>query len=121
MNTFENPPWWNSDHDFTWDHAKLAMERGLNTMEVRGWNSFLPWGQPSFKEFKSAYRFGYGARLQYWTEHDQWSDDLERVLHKDWRAMYPKREAKWEDDRNAIRYSWSFAAEKSDDSLQIAA
>jgi hypothetical protein len=69
MITLENPSWWNSDHDFAWD-AKLAMERGLNMMEVRGWNSFRPWSQSSFQGFMPAYRFGFSARLEYWMEHE---------------------------------------------------
>jgi hypothetical protein len=106
-----NPIWWEASHDFGWDHVKLAMRRGLNARQADDANAIPPTGLPTFDEFETAYRFGYGARLEFemqLTDRDFYQIDLA----KEWRTMNLTREEKWEQDDIAILFGWNYEAEE---------
>jgi hypothetical protein len=110
MTTAVNPIWWESIHDFAWDHIKLELSRGLGTRQVDVAEATPPKTLPDFNEFESAYRFGYGARLEFEMELND-GDFSQIDLEREWRTMNPNREAQWEQDSIAILFGWSFEAE----------
>jgi hypothetical protein len=74
MDQYKNPKWWNSDHDFAWDHVKEAMKRdwedakqsrvpnvsqntGHAGRQASGMEPVPPLGQQTFEEFESVCRF----------------------------------------------------------------
>jgi hypothetical protein len=128
MNAYKNPKWWSPDNDFAWDHVKLAMKRdweqakhgnklnasqniGHTARQAGGMEPIPSLGKLSFEELEPAFRFGYGARLEYGAAYPQWDDDFEIRVARDWRTMNPTRLETWEQDRSAIRYGWNFEAE----------
>lgn len=93
-----------------WDRAKFQNfphgEIAFNL--ATGKRVILACDHSTFDELEPAYRFGYGAYIEYGDAYPQWNDDLELRLVKDWWAMNPERDKTWAHDREAIRYGWEF-------------
>jgi len=51
---------------------------------------------------EAAFRFGYGARLQYGQQFPQWNEEVEELLSADWNGN-------WKDDRESIRRGWTYS------------
>ncbi|MCW5558494.1 MAG: hypothetical protein KIT22_11770 [Verrucomicrobiae bacterium] len=131
MSEYNNPKWWTSEHDSTWEKTKAAFKRdwdqtlhdlGGRTPDTNqgaddtlkqavGKQPIPPRGQPTYEEQEPAYRFGYGARSHYGREHTAWDASLEEQLREDWTETYPSRELYWDTDRQAIRYGWNYYRE----------
>jgi hypothetical protein len=115
-----NPIWWGASHDFAWDHVKLEMRRGLRAERAGDADAIPTTGLPTFDAFEPAYRFGYGARLEF--EMQLPDRDFSQIdLEKEWRTMNPTREEKWEQDRIAILFGWNYEAEEWQSSSSQAA
>jgi len=111
MNQISNPVWWGPEHDFAWDHVKLSLQHALQTAGRAHSGGVHPAADTrAFPDFEPAYRFGFGARLEYGLEHPDWSRELEKRLREDWRLLAPHRRERWEEDRLAMCYGWNFAA-----------
>jgi hypothetical protein len=111
MTTPIYPIWWDASHDFAWDHVKLAMRRDLSARQAGDPATIPPTGLPTFNEFEIAYRFGYGARLEF--EMQIPACDFSQIdLAKEWRTMNPTREEKWQQDCIAILFGWNYEAEE---------
>jgi hypothetical protein len=121
MNHYGNPNWWDASHDFAWDHVKRTMRHHweqtnhqIHSNDRMVFNRakrervVLPCRQSFFDELESAFRFGFGARMEYGEEHPAWDDNLEILLAREWRHLDPVREQTWEHDREAIHYGWEF-------------
>jgi hypothetical protein len=126
MNCFRNPSWWDASHDFAWDHVKRAMkyhwDRAQTQIYLQGVIAFnpitgermlLPSNQSIFDELESAFRFGFGARMEYGDDHPQWDTDLEIRLAREWCHLNPARLQTWELDREAVRYAWNYEEKNS--------
>jgi hypothetical protein len=132
MSRHRNPRWWTEENETAWDRIKMAMKRdwdqtkhdfggknadtnqkiGNTSRQAAGQEAIPPRGQPAYEELEPAYRYGYGARLQYGEQYPDWDNDLERRLEEEWRALDPARKEKWEQDRAAIRYGWNYIDEQ---------
>jgi hypothetical protein len=121
MNYHENPNWWDASHDFAWDHVKRTMKHHWEQTNPPDRSKVptafnrakedriaMPCRQSMFDEWEPAFRFGFGARMEYGEEHPAWDDNLEILLAREWRRLDPAREQTWEHDREAIRYGWEF-------------
>jgi hypothetical protein len=111
MKQQKNPHWWDAYYDFEWDHAKLAKKREWEQVRLDHSSDSsrkiisLLFPEP-FEELESAFRFGFGARLEYGEEYSMWDDNLEICLAKAWRTLNPIRPQTWEQDRRAILHGW---------------
>jgi hypothetical protein len=111
MTATTNSIWWEATHDFAWDHVKLGMRRGLRDRQAGEADAIPAKGLPHFDEFEPAYRFGYGARMEF--EMELSDGDFSQIdLAREWRTMNPKREEQWENDRIAILFGWNYEAEE---------
>jgi len=121
MSDYGNPNWWDASHDFAWDHVKRAMRHhweqasqqlhsnDLTAFDrIKGEEIALSCHRLFFDELEPAFRFGFGARIEFGEEHQAWDDNLEILLAREWRRLDPTREQTWEQDREAIRYGWEF-------------
>jgi hypothetical protein len=126
MKEKRNPKWWNEEHESAWGKVKAAFKRDWDqtkhdfggkqpdtdqdvddtVKQAVGKQPIPPRGQPTYEEREDAYRFGYGARLQYGDSHRQWGQGLEGQLEHDWRETYTDRE--WRDYRDAVRRGWDY-------------
>lgn len=57
---------------------------------------------PGFEKYEPAFRYGYGAYVQYGDRHAEWNDDLEFELQKEWGTD-------WDQFRPAIRRGWDYS------------
>ena len=111
MTQISNPLWWGAEHDFAWDHVKMALQRALHEPGQACPEGACPAPDAqAFPDFEPAYRFGFGARLEFGLEHPNWSCELEKRLREEWRLLAPDRAKWWEQDRLAMSYGWNFAA-----------
>jgi hypothetical protein len=118
MRTVMNPGWWNTSHDFDWEHATQSLRRQVCAKEGGPTAANESPCLPPFDEFEPAYRFGYGARIEFETNCGDW--DMSQVdLAKEWRSMYPTRLDEWEQDRIAIMVGWNFAGKEFDSEFDI--
>jgi hypothetical protein len=128
MNRYNNPKWWTSDHDSAWERTKLALRRdwdqtvhdvtgkkpdtdqdvGDTLKQAAGKQPIPPPGQPTVEDPESAHRFGFGARMHYGKQYQNWDSTLEERLKADWHSTYPTRAQQWETDKRAIRYGWDY-------------
>jgi hypothetical protein len=106
---------------FAWDHIKRATKHHWDQAQtqicphgggvfnpITGERMLLPSKQSIFGELESAFRFGFGALMEYGTSHPQWDTDLEIRLAREWRRLNPTQLQTWECDREAIRYAWNY-------------
>lgn len=138
MNKNNNPKWWTPENDSAWDRVKEAMKRdwdqtkhdfgghepdtnqtiGHTVKQVSGTETIPPRGVVTYEEWEPAYRFGYGARQRYGKEMDEyedWDEELETNLRRDWETIASNRKQTWMQDRAAIRYGWDYDADEDDD------
>lgn len=126
MKQQRNPTWWSEKHESGWSRVKAAFKRdwdqtkhdfggrqpdtdqgiGDTIKQAAGKEPIPPRGQPAYEETEDAYRFGYGARVQYREEFVEWDRDLESQLEEDWRDLYSDRE--WKKFRNDVRRGWDY-------------
>ena len=115
MSQYKNPKWWTGENDSAWNRVKLAVKRDwdqtkhdlggsepdtrqkiVNTVkQAAGQEAIPPRHEPTYEEYESAYRFGFGARSKYGKEHTDWDDELETTLKKDWEEVDPARKQTW--------------------------
>lgn len=130
MNQYKNPTWWTAENDSAWDHVKMAMKRdwdqtkhdmggnepdtnqnvGHTVKQATGNEAIPPRSVPTYDDFETAHRFGYGARSKYGSIHADWDDELETSLKRDWEEIAPARKQTWAQDRTAIQYGWNYDA-----------
>jgi hypothetical protein len=99
-----------------WEHGKHGKKpngscnSGHAIKQENRKGTISPLDRPTFEELEPVFRFGYGARLKFGSEHPEWNSDLEIGLAEDWRTMDPTRKETWEQDRIAILYGWNYEA-----------
>lgn len=124
-----NPGWWEADTESAWTHMKDAMKRdweqtqhdfgaagkpdlnqtiGDTVQQARGKEAIPPPGNPNYDEIELAYRFGYGARVQFGEDYASWDEDLEDFLRDEWEKLPENQRRTWMEDRAAVRYGWEF-------------
>ncbi len=124
--TYRNPSWWNDSHSSGWDRAKEALRRdweqtkadvsnggkelnqdvGDTVKQAAGKQVIPPGSSPnppdSWADLEPAVRYGHGARQQY--QGEEWNDDLERRLQRDWEAT--GESGAWDRVKGAVRRGW---------------
>lgn len=106
--TNKNPAWWSTDEDSAWERVKDTFKRDWDqaTKRAARRDAAPPQGMPAYEEVETAYRFGYGARLHYGDKYDEWDDELEDTLRRDWLKTYPDRN--WDEDVEYIQAGWDY-------------
>lgn len=123
-----NPKWWTSDTESAWERVKDAMKRDWEQTEhdlgadkpdlhqtindtvqqAQGREAIPPPGEPNYNEIILAFRFGYGARVQFGEDYQEWDEDLEDFLCDEWEQLPVSQRRTWMQDRAAVRYGWEF-------------
>src|SRR5512141_2473158 len=100
MKQNRTPKWWTPAHESRWDRVKAAFKRdwdqtkhdfGANepdtdqdvddtVKQAAGKQPIPPRGEPTYEQVEDAYRFGYGARVQYQRRYPTWDNRVEREL-----------------------------------------
>ena len=126
MNQYKNPTWWTTEDDSAWDRTKAAFQRdwdqtkhdlggdepntnqkiGDTIKQAAGKESIPPRGTITFDQAEHAYRFGYRAHSHYGQKYQEWDEDLEQILRREWSNTYPNR--KWDEDAEYIQYGWDY-------------
>jgi hypothetical protein len=126
MITYKNPTWWTDENDTAWERVKAAFKRDWDQTErdlgakkpgtnqnakhtlkqAAGREAIPPRGEFAFDELEPAYRFGYGARSHFGDTYEEWDDELEDALRREWLHTYPERN--WDEDAEYIRYGWDY-------------
>lgn len=125
--TYRNPSWWNDSHSSGWERTKEALRRdweqtkadvsdrgkelnqdvGDTVKQAAGKQAIPPGNAPnppdSWDELEPAVRYGYGARQHY--QGQDWNDELERRLEKDWEAT--GEGGSWVRVKAAVRRGWN--------------
>jgi hypothetical protein len=125
--SYRDPSWWNDSHSSAWERSKAALRRDweqtkadvsdggheLNqdagdTVKQASGKQRIPTGNvpnppDSWDEAEDAVRYGYGARQHYAKE--DWNDDLEARLKKDWDSS--GREGTWDRFKSSVRRGWN--------------
>ena len=104
---------WNQTKNLNCDDSIICSRGGTTFNRITGEQIKYSCDQSTFDKFEPAYRFGYGARLEYGDAYPVWNNNLELRLIKDWWGMNPNRDQTWEDDREAIRYGWEFGEKEA--------
>lgn len=122
-----DPAWWSSKHDSTWDRVKAALKRdweqtkndfskhgkdldqgaGDTVKQAVGKEPIPPADQPNpsrWEDHEPAYRYGVGAREQYAKDHPSWDGKLEQRLSDDWTSL--KNGRTWEEVKTSVRQAW---------------
>ena len=128
LTTTPNPKWWNAETDSAWNQVKDAMKRdwaqtqhdfgadkpdlnqkaGDTLRQAGGREPIPPQNEPTYDDIELAYRFGYGARVQFADDYPDWDEDLEEFLQDEWEQLPPAQRRTWMEDRAAVRYGWEF-------------
>lgn len=129
MKSFLNPNWWDETYESSWERVKAAFKRdwdqtqhdlGIprpdthqtlpNTLaQAIGGEPIPPRGVPAYEDAEAGYRFGYGARRYYGKSPQEWDEQMEEKLRKDWQELTAHPERSWERYREVIRRGWSHA------------
>jgi len=132
MSQYKNPSWWNQENDSAWERTKAAFKRdwdqtnhdlgghapdtdqkiGNTARQASGKEAIPPRGVPTYEEAEPAYRYGFGARLEYGAEYPEWDDELETQLKGEWEEIAPARRQTWMQDRAIIRRGWDYDEEE---------
>jgi len=132
MSQYKNPNWWNQENDSAWERTKAAFKRdwdqtkhdvgghepdtdqkiGNTARQASGKEAIPPRGVPTYEEAEPAYRYGFGARLEYGAEYPVWDDELETQLKGEWEEIAPARRQTWMQDRAIIRRGWDYDEEE---------
>lgn len=127
---YKDPTWWNSAHTSGWERTKDALRRdweqtkadlskgghdlnqdvGDTVKQSMGKEPIPPGNRrnpPSstrqdWDEYEPAVRYGFGARHHYGAQ--EWNDDLEKKLRKDWDDG--GQPSTWERMKAAVRRGW---------------
>ncbi len=126
--THQDPSWWNDSHSSAWERTKEALRRdweqtkadvsdgghelkqgvGDTVRQAAGKEAIPPGNVPNpggaatWETHAPALRYGYGARHHYAKE--QWNDELEGRLRKDWDSSGTG--SSWERVKAAVRRGW---------------
>jgi hypothetical protein len=124
-NQYKNPSWWNEAHTSGWERTKEALRRdweqtkadvsdsgkelnqdvGDTVKQAAGKQPIPPGNQPNppagWDRAEPALRYGYGARHHY--EGQEWNDELEQRLEKDWDSSDGST---WQSVKAAVRRGW---------------
>jgi hypothetical protein len=132
----KDPNWWTDTHSSAWQRTKDAMRRdweqtkadvssgghelqqgvGDTLKQAAGKEAIPPGNAPnangaaSWAQSEPALRYGYGAR-QYYAK-DEWNDELEGKLRKDWDANGTG--SSWERIKSAVRRGWDSVKHAAD-------
>ena len=122
----KTPSWWNESHSSGWERTKEALRRdweqtkadvtdggkelnqdvGDTVKQAAGKQPIPPADSPnppdSWDDLEPAVRYGYGARQHF--EKDEWNDELETRLQKDWDSTGST--SSWERVKSAVRRGW---------------
>jgi hypothetical protein len=132
MNSYNNPNWWTTENDSSWEKVKAAFKRDWDqtkhdfggkqpdteqnvndtVKQASGNQPIPPRGVPVYEKIEPAYRFGYGAKSHYGKKYSKWDAQLETELQRDWQASYPQ--GNWRDDVEYIRYGWDYEDDAAD-------
>ncbi|MBN9689179.1 MAG: hypothetical protein J0M24_02985 [Verrucomicrobia bacterium] len=124
MKNYQNPTWWNSESESSWERIKAAFQRdwdqtkhdlgaqkpdtdqgvGNTVRQAAGKEPIPPRGQRAFADAETAVRFGHGARRHYGKKYPTWSPELEAQLRSDWRTSAP--DSAWDEEAPYIRRGW---------------
>ena len=127
MITYNQPKWWQKEHESAWDRVKAAFKRdweqtkhdlggdepdihqslGDTVAQAVGKQPIPQQVQDDDAEY--AYRYGYGAWLTYGKDYPSWDDELEAMLEEDWEETNHSKSDEWERSRNLIRAGWNSA------------
>jgi hypothetical protein len=128
---YKDPTWWNDNHSSAWERTKEALRRdweqtkadvsdgghelnqnvGDTVKQSAGKQPIPPGNMPNpasaserdtWNDVEPALRYGYGARHHYGSQ--DWNDDLERKLRKDWDDTGDP--SAWERVKAAVRRGW---------------
>lgn len=119
----QDPPWWNERHSSAWERIKEALHRDWEQTKAHvsdsgkelnqdvahtvkqsvGKERIPPADQPNpgWVEVEPAVRYGHGARGHF--SGQEWNEDLERQLEKDWHGT---GENSWDRVKAAVRHGW---------------
>ena len=122
-----NPGWWGADIESAWNRVKDAVKRewtqydlgpfgkadlnqpiGGAVRQAQSWEDIPPHGKPKYDEIELAFRFGYGAHVQFGGNHASWDKDLVEFLREEWEKLPANQRRSWMEDRTTIRYGWEF-------------
>lgn len=125
-NAYRNPSWWNDNHSSGWERTKEALKRdweqtkadvtdggkelnqdvGDTVKQAAGKQAIPPGNAPNppdnWDDVEPALRYGYGARQHY--QGQDWNDELEGRLKKDWEAT--GQGGTWDRVKSAVRRGW---------------
>lgn len=107
------PSWWDPDFDSTWERMKTSLSRDWEQVRERIWRSERqgdagqretapPQRALSYDDAEPAIRFGHGASLHHGKQ--EWSDELEGNLERDWEAA--ERKLPWKRARPYVRHGF---------------
>jgi len=122
------PIWWSEEYDSAWDRIREAARRdweqtkhdfgadepdlhqgvGDTLAQAAGRRPIPPPGVATAEDFEPAYRFGYGARIEYGDHYDAWNDDVEALMKEEWEAMEPDDLDSWARNRRIVRAGWTY-------------
>ena len=124
--SYKTPSWWNENHSSGWERTKEALRRdweqtkadvteggtelnqdvGDTVKQAAGKQAIPPANRPNppdrWDDVEPAVRYGYGARQHF--EKDEWNDELEKRLQKDWDST--GNASSWERVKSAVRRGW---------------
>lgn len=124
-----NPGWWGTDIESAWNRVKDVVKRDWgqppddfgasckpdfeSTMddsvrEAQGWDTMAAPEEPNCDEIELAFRFGYGAHVQFGGNYTYWDKDLAEFLREEWEKLPANQRRTWMEDRSTIRYGWEF-------------
>jgi hypothetical protein len=134
------PAWWKDEHSTSWDRVKEALRRDWDQTKFDlhvGGHELNQDFEETARQMKGApippidranppkvlkdvslewereeepVRYGYGARVQYGTQHPRWTPELEGKLRTEWAEWTGMNGAKrpWEDVRPAVRHGYEY-------------
>ena len=124
--SYKRPSWWNENHSSGWERTKEALRRdweqtkadvteggtelnqdvGDTVKQAAGKQAIPPANRPNppdrWDDVEPAVRYGYGARQHF--AKDEWNDELEKRLQKDWDSTGSA--SSWERVKSAVRRGW---------------
>ena len=133
------PTWWDEkQHGSAWDRVKEAMHRdweqtkhdfkrdagkelkqnaGDTIAQATGSEAIPPTNVANPKptewnDVEMPLKYGYGARSQYGTKSNDWSDDVEKRLRTEWESNQAAKASKWDEVKPYVRRGWEYDNKK---------
>lgn len=122
------PKWWTEEkHGSAWATAKEALKRdweqtkndvglggkdlnqdvGDTVKQATGKEPVPAANTPNWEEAEQPLMYGFSARQQYGTQHNDWNDNLESTLRSDWETNQSGR--KWDEVKGVVRHAYDRA------------